>query len=71
LTASLFLSILQNIYLLSNSNQNATDDYTKVIHWQPNNAEAYQNRGRAHALRGDQANAVADLDKAVSLGRRT
>jgi tetratricopeptide (TPR) repeat protein len=56
-----------NIYLLSNSNQNATDDYTKVIQWQPNNAEAYLNRGFAKEKSNDLQGAQQDFQTAINL----
>ena len=46
----------------------AVSDYTKAIELNPNDAEAYSNRGEAKNLLGDLNGACADWKKAAELG---
>ena len=46
----------------------AVEDYSKAITQNPNNAEAYYNRGVAKTMLGDRAGAILDWKKAASLG---
>src|SRR5208282_1871397 len=48
----------------------AIADYTKVIGFEPNNAEAYINRAWAYHLKGDDTNGLTDANKAVGLAPR-
>jgi regulator of sirC expression with transglutaminase-like and TPR domain len=44
-------------------------DLTKAVTLDPNNSEAYLNRGMTVAARGDNPGAIADFTKAVQLGK--
>lgn len=46
----------------------AVDDYTRAITQNPNDAEAFYNRGVAKTMLGDRAGAIQDWKKAASLG---
>lgn len=47
--------------------QGAASDYTKVIQINPNDADAYLNRGVARALLKDKQGTIADLQKAAQM----
>ncbi len=48
----------------------AIDDYTRVITQNPNDAEAFYNRGVAKTMIGDRTGAQLDWKKAASLGHQ-
>ena len=50
--------------------QGAIADFTKVIELDPDNADAYYNRGIKKSILKDLNGACADLRKSVILGRR-
>ena len=54
-------------YGLAGDTDSAIADYTKVIQMAPDNASAYDNRGRAYASKGDYTHAVEDVTKAHEL----
>src|SRR5215467_12809874 len=45
----------------------AVADYTKAIKLNPNNAEAYYNRGVARLIQGDKTGAIIDCTEAIKL----
>ena len=47
--------------------EKAIEDYTKTIETEPDNVEAYYNRGDAYRKLGEKEKAVADFTKAVKL----
>jgi Tfp pilus assembly protein PilF len=48
----------------------AIQDYTAVIERDPQNAEAYNNRGTAYRKTGSNSRAIEDFRKAAQLGHR-
>jgi regulator of sirC expression with transglutaminase-like and TPR domain len=49
--------------------QGAIDDYTQVLRYQPNNAEANFTRGLIYSGMDNRQNAIADLQRAAQLFR--
>jgi tetratricopeptide (TPR) repeat protein len=47
--------------------QQAVNDYNKVLEAQPNDAQAYKNRGRAYFLLLNYQQAINDFDKVIEL----
>jgi Flp pilus assembly protein TadD len=48
------------------SNQAAVDEFAVFIKLSPENARVYHNRGQVCELAGDQENAIADYQRALS-----
>jgi tetratricopeptide (TPR) repeat protein len=55
------------VYEQSGEIDRAIADYSKTIEIRPDNAAAYENRGRAYASKGDYTHAIADAMKASEL----
>ena len=56
-----------NAYFRLQSYRRAIDDYNQVLQHNPHHVEAYLNRGRSYAGRGDHREALRDYNQAIAL----
>ncbi|THU38046.1 tetratricopeptide repeat protein [Niastella caeni] len=56
------------VWSFTNKHENAIDDYSKALAFDPKNAEVYCYRGIAYSYAGKKAEACADLKKSYELG---